>query len=479
LGNFKKIASITAIRPSNCFFNWRFYSEECDPPGTLADDSTCSDSCQIELVSCLGLDGIVSYWKAEGDATDSVDENNGAILANTKLLMHFDEGSGTVANDETGYSNDGTLGDGTCIPGEGSCPAWTTGKVGGALSFDGNDDRVYNINLGASTEFKTLEMWLYQPSYQSTSYVGLFSDGYVGLRVNHGPGDANPNFYCKGNHISYNFNMPAGEWVHVALVFTGNNLEWYKNGVKVDTISFSGYPSSDNCRYSPADGIWSIAYNEGDGRYFNGLIDEVVIYNRTLTPEEIADHYNAQKAKFIEETDGQVGKSLSFDGIDDYMNTGSDSSIQLSGKSFSWAAWVKREATGHNFIFGYQTTIDGRRLHIGYRSNGPFTFAFSYDDLNTPESYDDLDEWHFWAGTFNATTLERKIYRDGILVAQDYAGGNNVGGGDLYIGFGNAGSDTYFNGLIDEVAIYNRGLTADEISQHYQNGLVGKGYCQP
>ena len=39
-----------------------------------------------------------------------------------------------------------------------------------------------------------------------------------------------------------------------------------------------------------------------------------------------------------------------------------------------------------------------------------------------------------------------------------------------------SGDNHWFNGLIDEVAIYNRALIADELIQHYNNGLLGKGY---
>jgi len=46
-------------------------------------------------------------------------------------LWHFDEGTGTTAADSSGNNNNGTLVNG---------PTWTTGKVGGALSFDGVDD---------------------------------------------------------------------------------------------------------------------------------------------------------------------------------------------------------------------------------------------------------------------------------------------------------------------------------------------------
>ncbi len=64
-----------------------------------------------------------------------IDQAQGLVL-----YLPFDEGSGTIAKDYSGNGNDGTLCNGATCGVQG--PTWTTGKVGGALSFDGVDDYV-------------------------------------------------------------------------------------------------------------------------------------------------------------------------------------------------------------------------------------------------------------------------------------------------------------------------------------------------
>ena len=72
-------------------------------------------------------------------------------VSDAVLIMHFDEGSGTIAKDESGHGNDGTIHGAT----------WTTGISGKALNFDGVDDYV-RIPDSASmdvTEEVTVEVW--------------------------------------------------------------------------------------------------------------------------------------------------------------------------------------------------------------------------------------------------------------------------------------------------------------------------------
>jgi hypothetical protein len=72
----------------------------------------------------------------------------------TGLIGHwtFDEGSGTTVADSSGNNNTGTLVNG---------PTWDTGKIGGALSFDGSDDYVDASNLSYNTDYPlTVSLWI-------------------------------------------------------------------------------------------------------------------------------------------------------------------------------------------------------------------------------------------------------------------------------------------------------------------------------
>ena len=176
-------------------------------------------------------------------------------------------------------------------------------------------------------------------------------------------------------------------------------------------------------------------------------------------------------------TDGKFGKTLEFDGVDDYVEVPDSASLNLANKSFSWSVWLKRDEMDKNqLVIGQGTGEINKGLIIGFRSNNKFTFAFWGNDLNTPDAYTDTTNWHFWAGTYDAATNSRKIYRDGILVANDTASEDYQGSGVIGIGGGGTvWSTNYFNGTIDEVCIYNRTLSEEEISDLYNN----YGYTTP
>ena len=73
-------------------------------------------------------------------------------------------------------------------------------------------------------------------------------------------------------------------WYHLAISFDGNNLNLYQNGQNVATVT-------PNCAFTHTGTNLCIgSYNCG-GELFNGLIDEVLIYNRTLSSTEIRNLY--------------------------------------------------------------------------------------------------------------------------------------------------------------------------------------------
>ena len=150
--------------------------------------------------------------------------------------------------------------------------------------------------------------------------------------------------------------------------------------------------------------------------------------------------------------DGKVGRAFSLDGDGDYIDCGNDSSIQIggSGASFSLEAWAKRISLDqHDTILGQGEVGINRGLHFAYRANNTFTFAFYLNDLDSFDSYTDTGEWHHWAGTYNGVNNERKLFRDGILIAEDSAEGDYIGSGNMYIGSPPWLTENHFEGMID------------------------------
>ena len=162
------------------------------------------------------------------------------------------------------------------------------------------------------------------------------------------------------------------------------------------------------------------------------------------------------------------GTSLAFDGVDDFVDLPSQ---PLANNSFSVEFWARRTDTGSpDFVLGQGTTgAANQALHIGFRSQ-VFTFAFYGNDLNTP-AYTDTD-WHHWACTFDATTKARKIYRDGVVVAEDTSASNYLGTGNLMLGRNGFAADSYFKGSIADVRIWNTARTAAQVAGNMGPGLL-------
>ena len=130
------------------------------------------------------------------------------------------------------------------------------------------------------------------------------------------------------------------------------------------------------------------------------------------------------------------GAALQFDGTDDYVRA--TAAPNLANSSFTVEAWARRgSANSIDFILGQGSAGTSVGMHFGFHYAGTvvnkFVFGFYYDDLFTADAYTDND-WHHWAGTYNAATKARAIYRDGVLIASANAAANYQGTGPLILG---------------------------------------------
>lgn len=224
---------------------------------------------------------------------------------NTRGYWKFDEGSGDVVSDESSYANDGILGDGTCSPGSGSCPTWSSVdcKVGNCLLFDGIDDYITVLDSDSLdvTGYLTIELWIKMNSIGGTQFF-----------VEKGANDwDNYGFHmCVGDELSFEYRNPSGVynhystsegteidlqpnvWYHIAIVFDNNYVRLYRNGEEVHVDNANGdLLTNDN------DLLIGKQNYGASSRHFHGIMDEVRIWNRALSPDEI---YNSWT--FPEET---------------------------------------------------------------------------------------------------------------------------------------------------------------------------------
>jgi len=203
---------------------------------------------------------------------------------------HFDEGSGSVLKDSSGNGNDGVIYGAT----------WVEGKYGKALSFDGVDDYV-DCGNGASLNFGTdtfaIETWVKTIDTTTDNWEGIVGrwgksgDYYNGYWLQYFPNEGIWAFGWHGQiYLNPTRSISDGNWHHVVCQKTGStSAELYIDGEFVGKRTDLPSISTDTTdplsmgRLSSAD-----IYGE---RYFSGIIDEVRIYNRALSAEEIKEHY--------------------------------------------------------------------------------------------------------------------------------------------------------------------------------------------
>jgi len=197
----------------------------------------------------------------------------------------FDEGSGTVAVDGSGNGNNGTLVNG---------PTWVDGVVGKCLSFDGVNDYVDcgegsgNFDFG-SGDF-SISLWANLTTHSETSGLITKVEGNywygTGFSIATPESPYSPYFRVVGTLSSMYINTGLGDsygWSHIVCMREGDTFTVYINGTVAGTNTVAvGDINNDS----------ALTIGKGNQGYYNGLIDEVRIYNRAITADEIKALYD-------------------------------------------------------------------------------------------------------------------------------------------------------------------------------------------
>jgi len=199
----------------------------------------------------------------------------------------FNEGSGNIAYDSSDNGRDGVLY---------SSPTWTSGKYGGALTFSGLPNQQVFSNFTNRFDNFTISTWVFTTVDQTPNEWNYFaflfskdsSSGYDSPIVEFG---------TWGNTIAFKVNdstnafdlygagsLTKNYWNHVVGTIGKNTLKLYVNGILVG--------SRNDFTTTPP---WSNINNSIGGlnnRVFNGIIDEVSIYNRNISDSEVSQIFN-------------------------------------------------------------------------------------------------------------------------------------------------------------------------------------------
>lgn len=364
----------------------------------------------------------IIYNLSSVHALTSVNTSNPNLVKNGLVGYWTFDGknmTNATATDSSGGGTNGTL---TNMTGASSK---TIGKIGQDLRFDGVDDY---INLGTGTlgipagsTAMSISAWVKVSAYQSYGAIvgkGRADAPYGGWQLNTN-GDSGGSKFDFALNISGVWsssiingapgqNYATGKWYHVVGTYDGTTIKVYVNAVVDSSVAVPG-----TIQYAVGDSAANVLLGRNPGfsganNHFNGIIDDVRIYNRALTAREIQSLYKAgggvlaatpsgtgnsvginsglvgywtfdgknvtnatatdssgsgnngtltNMTATSSKTAGKIGQALNFDGSTTYINGGSNSTLQLS-LPLSFSYWVK------------QTSLDSINGHLGYRETG-------------------------------------------------------------------------------------------------------------
>ncbi len=353
-----------------------------------------------------------------------------------------------------------------------------SGKFGEAMQFDGIDDSIGipdAAGLDGMAAFSA-EAWFKQNTLSNGGNIisKANSDGNVApcygnvyqISAN-GAGTAKLNAYLCSSVPSL-MGMSTGSysaniWNHIALTYNGATARLYLNGNEIGSTSFTGNIKDDTTK------VLIGSYNNA---VFNGTIDEVAIWNTSLSADKVAEHAGAKVVdhsqygnngtrKFNSTsdfgrnyTDGKFGKGLVFDGVNDLVNVTSFPN-NVFNKTYAVELWVKSADTKV-----YQTLyskIAGSVLESGAYLNYPsagkvdfYTGSLGNDADSLVSNAANLNNgnWRHLVFARDNSTGTLRIFVDGILDAsRSEVNGPGFSPSGLVIGAERMSG--FFNGTID------------------------------
>ena len=210
----------------------------------------------------------------------------------------LDDGAGTSASDSTGNLNTGSM-SGFSTPATGTS-GWTpSGKLNGALLFDGNDDQIL-AGTGATVNDLGPATWACWVKRNGTGALMYKSDDngsagwWVDIRsANSDVGIAIVRQAGNGRKYVNMNNLPVGIWTHLVITWDGSlvslaEVHIYINGVEITTYTANGDGSGPHT----TDAVRTLMIGKGGGGVegnFSGALDDVRIYNRALSAADVSE----------------------------------------------------------------------------------------------------------------------------------------------------------------------------------------------
>ncbi|MFT5522487.1 MAG: VCBS repeat-containing protein [Pirellulaceae bacterium] len=449
---------------------------------------------QLESRYLLDASGLVGYWQFDNGADLGLDSSS-----NNNQLGPF---GGTAFN--------------------------ATGQTAGAANFDGVDDAIAIDNGGVPNDATvpvgfpigssafSFSTWV-QPTGTGNRQIVGWGNSATNSSNTLSIDDADQlqlTTFSTTLQVDTNdvgVNLVDGAWHHVAGVFNGTTRSLWVDGNLVSSdIASPGLVSAGQFRVG----------NSIAGSAYSGGLDELAVFTTPLNQAEIAalaagaaaDNVTINTgnlptpigywtfdspANIGEDTSplkndltpigdsvqstagGRFDNGLSLGGSADYLAPGNGAGgedtnsiptdLPIGNQSYAISTWIKPTATGSRGMVGWGNYGSGRQVNAFriFNDNGFRHYWWSADlDAGdaSPTNLDD-GQWHHALVTYNGTT--RQLWLDGTLLIQDIPGTNNSQPRNFRIGNTNNGEN--FLGMLDDVAIWNVGLSSSEI-QGLANG---------
>jgi len=285
-------------------------------------------------------------------------------------------------------------------------------------------------------------------------------------------------------------------WYNIIMVFDGtltgnlNRLKVYINGIEI-VLGYTGTVSAITSNITTDGFMIGERYINTD--YFLGNIDEASIFNYALTSAEAlaiggtvptdlsllatpptnwyrnGDNGSWKSPQWLIPNNENFAAnkvsnySFEFDGVNDYVDCGNDSSINISG-DLTLSAWVKIPLSSNTF-YGVFSKIDAstRNYELLIRNNETISFYTSNTEFTTSTSAIPLNTWtHVMVTVESGVAGGVKFYLNGVLDAT--TGTQTVVAQPHNLNIGRRSTDSfYLNGNIDEPCIFDRVVTPAEI----------------
>ncbi len=440
---------------------------------------------------------------------------------------NFDEGVGGTANDTSGNGYVGNLGTGN------SAPKWSPGVKGSALQFDGTNDYVNTAdiditgNVTLSTWIKTTSTATQMIIRKTSAYELIIANtancsaasvnGSVAVAIGDGT-----TWGCSSGDIGFaagTTSVADDKWHYVVGTYSdaSNTINIYVDGVlqtsKTDATRSLGlnnnivtFGQTDSNTYpfkgimdqvriynyvrTPAQVVWEYSKGASVAQYKMDECEGTTIYNSAPTFDDSAPGNNGEltigasgsqttvgtcstSGAWYNGATGKHGASMSFDGTDDYINAGTGAIFNMSS-DLSIAAWIKPNSLGQGGFGRIVQKDEGTGGYLLYLSSTD-TNALVFGTNNLTSSIRKsnmitLGEWQHVAVTLNGTTAT--LYKNGVAEYSDTVTAPTGSSGARFVIGNRHLADRTFDGLIDDVRVYNYALTPQQMKVLYNNGAV-------